>query len=164
MLMIPTRRMRALPQRMQGVTLLETLIAFFVLSGGMLALAFMQAQAIKLNTDSYVRTQASLLAYDLIDRMKLNPDEASNYEKTESEFANLSSCVTNNFTADNDLACWKAMLSNKLPEGRATIDEDDANAGTFTITLFWTERLTRDPDKTDNIVGEERSQSWVFQL
>src|SRR5690606_37489064 len=55
-----------------GFTLIEVLVALIVLSIGLLGLAALQIQSIKHNTDAYFRTQATLLAYDIIDRMRAN--------------------------------------------------------------------------------------------
>jgi len=158
-----------LPANMQGVTLLETLITFFVLSAGMLGLAFMQAQAVKLNTDSYVRTQATMLAYDYIDRMKLNLTEASvidptnnAYVITSTSFGTTASCDSGISNAANDVTCWETRVRQQLPAGRATVSQ--SASGEFTITLFWVESLIRQDPNDLGKEGVERSQSWVFKV
>jgi len=149
---------------MQGVTLLETLIAFFVLSGGMLGLAFMQAQAIKLNTESYVRTQATILAYDLIDRIKLNNINIASYTLDKVNFDSTLSCDPGISDAVNDLGCWQKLVALKLPQGQASVAIDTPVASSHTLTLFWVERLTRADPNDASAQGEERSQSWSFVL
>jgi len=58
--------------RCQGLTLVEILIALLVLSVGLLGLAAMQTTAVKYTTSANQRTQATALAYDLVDRMRIN--------------------------------------------------------------------------------------------
>ena len=59
--------------RQRGFSLIEVLVALFVLSIGLLGLAGLQTLGLKFNTQSYQRTQAVLNAYDIIDRMRANP-------------------------------------------------------------------------------------------
>jgi len=58
--------------RQSGFTLLEVLVAILVLSIGLLGLAGLMASSIRNNHSAYQRTQATWLAYDMIDRMRVN--------------------------------------------------------------------------------------------
>ena len=58
--------------RQHGFSLLEVLIALFVLSIGLLGLAGLQTFSVKFVHQSYQRTQATLLIYEMIDRMRAN--------------------------------------------------------------------------------------------
>lgn len=60
--------------RQRGMTLLEMLIALLVLSLGMLGIAALQARGQQYNTAAHVRTQATILAAELIERIRVNPD------------------------------------------------------------------------------------------
>lgn len=55
-----------------GFTLLEVLIAIVIFSIGMLGLASLQIIGFRLTSDSLLRTQATILANDMIDRMRSN--------------------------------------------------------------------------------------------
>lgn len=57
-------------KRARGFTLIEVLVSLFVLAVGLLGLALLQTTGLRLNTDSYSRTQATYAAYDIIDRMR----------------------------------------------------------------------------------------------
>ena len=52
---------------------MEVLIAMLVLAIGLLGLASLQAQSLRFNHDSYVRSQATILAYEIMDKMRANP-------------------------------------------------------------------------------------------
>jgi type IV pilus assembly protein PilV len=53
-----------------GFTLIEVLISMIILAIGLLGLASLQALALKNNKDAFLFTQASLLAYEMGDRIK----------------------------------------------------------------------------------------------
>ena len=54
----------------RGTTLIEALIAVVVLSVGLLGLAGLQANGLKFNQGSMQRSQATLLAYSILDHMR----------------------------------------------------------------------------------------------
>ena len=55
-----------------GFTLVEVLVAVFVLAIGILGMAGMQAVGVRESQNTYYRTQADMLANDIIDRMRAN--------------------------------------------------------------------------------------------
>lgn len=56
----------------KGFTLVEVMVAVFVLAIGLLGIAGLQVTAIKSNHAAFLRTQSTQLAYDLADRMRAN--------------------------------------------------------------------------------------------
>ena len=56
----------------RGMTLIEVLVAVLVLAIGLLGLAGLQMTGLKSNHSAYLRSQTTLLAYDLTDRMRVN--------------------------------------------------------------------------------------------
>lgn len=62
-----------------GFTLVEVLIALVILGVGLLGLAGLQTASLRAGDDAYLRTQASIYAYNLIDRMRANPTVADKY-------------------------------------------------------------------------------------
>ncbi len=67
---------RSVPQ-IDGITLLEVLVALVILSVGMLGLAGLQAAGLSANGDAEQRTQAALVTNDMIERMRANPAAVS---------------------------------------------------------------------------------------
>ena len=55
-----------------GFSLLEVLIAMIILSVGLLGIAAMQLVSLKTNHGAYQRSQATILAYDMMDRLRAN--------------------------------------------------------------------------------------------
>jgi prepilin-type N-terminal cleavage/methylation domain-containing protein len=58
--------------KQSGFSLVEVLVAMLVLAIGLLGLAALQTQGVRFNHDAYVRTNATSLAYDIVDKMRLN--------------------------------------------------------------------------------------------
>lgn len=117
--------------RQHGMTLLEILIALLVLSIGLLGLAGLQATSIRNNQSAYMRSQATILTYDAIDRMRVNRTAAMSaadpyalaLATNPSSLAvncNTSTCTTVQLTAF-DLYEWTQTLANELPSGDGSI-------------------------------------------
>ncbi|HZE18056.1 MAG TPA: type IV pilus modification protein PilV, partial [Mycobacterium sp.] len=67
-----------------GVGLMEVLITVLVLSIGLLGLAGLQATGLRNNHGSLLRTQATMLAADMADRIRANPAGLANYNGIDS--------------------------------------------------------------------------------
>ncbi|HCU54464.1 MAG TPA: type IV pilus modification protein PilV [Gammaproteobacteria bacterium] len=129
------------PQR--GFSLLEVLIALAVFSFGLLGLAALQTVSLRIGHDSYQRTQATMLAYDIVDRMRANPtglaagkynNIADNYNPGSTNCVSVS-CTTDEL-ADFDIRSWHTVIAEKLSQGKGTIG---TSGSTRTITVNWRE-------------------------
>ena len=56
-----------------GVSLIEVLISLLILGVGILGAAALQLNALKYTDSSTLNTQASFIAYDMMDRIRANP-------------------------------------------------------------------------------------------
>jgi type IV pilus assembly protein PilV len=134
-----------------GFSLLEVLIALVILSVGLLGIAAMISSTIKANDSAYMRTQATALAYSIIDRMRTNQLAAQNgeYDIAVGTPAPGSSTVCNGNGANCDsstlaafdLAQWKQALAssaNGLPDGDGSIvTAAVGGVTTVTVTVQW---------------------------
>lgn len=119
----------------RGFTLLEVLVALLVLAIGLLGLAGLMVQGLRFNHDAYVRSQATFLAYDLFERMRLNRAQAGAYAGGDPG----GTCNDPaNPIALNDRICWHEQIAATLPGGTATVAAG-AN-DTYTITIQWLDR------------------------
>lgn len=69
-------RRRSSQYRQSGMSLIEVLIAMFIVSIGLLGLAGLQARALNAEIESYARGQALMLANEMADRVSTNLSEA----------------------------------------------------------------------------------------
>ena len=129
-----------------GFTLLEVLVALVVLSIGLLGLAGLQASGLSNNNNSMQRTQATLLAYDMLDRMRANFDgvRANHYNAITAGtatdpncFAATGGCSVQQI-AEFDNFDWGLKLTQALPSGTGTVVGNGIGT-TFTITVMWDE-------------------------
>ena len=137
--------------RQRGFTLLEVLIAVMLLAVGLLGLAGLQAVSLRNNHSAYLRSQATMLTYDIIDGMRSNRSaaQAANYDIAIGTAASASppDCMANVCTgsemATADIADWKQSLASLMPSGDGAV----ARAGNVvTVTVQWIDE--RDADAT----------------
>ena len=70
----------------QGMTLIEVLVALLILTVGLLGAAAVQINALKYTDSSRMTSQASFIAYDMMDRIRAN--SGANYTVTPPTSAN----------------------------------------------------------------------------
>lgn len=118
--------------RQKGFTLLEVLVAMLVLSIGLLGLAGLMASSLRNNHSAYYRSQATWLAYDVIDRMRTNRPNAADY------IVGIGGASAAGGLAGADVTDWKAMVANSLPEGDGSVAVVAAGeARTVTVVIQW---------------------------
>jgi len=88
--------------RQRGASLIEILVAVLIVTFGILALAALQANSVRYNKTSELRTVASLLAKDMADRMRANVTgvQVLSYNSSETTYANAASTVANETMAN----------------------------------------------------------------
>ncbi len=118
------------PNRSAGFTLIEVLIAVLVLSIGLLGLAALQTSGLGMNHSAYLRSQATILAADMADRMRANRAGLSAYDNTgttaPTAVAGCTSTAGCNSTqlAQDDMAAWAADVAAQLPSGVGIVCPD----------------------------------------
>lgn len=137
-------RPRRLRRLAAGYTLLEILVAAVLLTGGLIGLASMQASGTRLNNSAYLRSQANVLAYDIVDRMRANLTRArlGDYDLA---LADPNPAVT---TAPHDIdrIQWRTALAYYLPAGNGSIAR--VSGGTtddparITVVVQWNDGRT----------------------
>lgn len=122
-------------RQQKGFTLLEVLVAIVVLSVGLLGLAGLMATSLRNTHSAYQRTQAAWLAYDVIDRMRINRTAAlaaaNNYNISLGTATSASSGL-----AGTDINGWKATLANALPAGDGSVATVSATKA-VTVIVQW---------------------------
>jgi type IV pilus assembly protein PilV len=120
--------------RARGFTLVEALVALVVLSIGLLGIASMQLSSLRWNHGASMRSQATLLAYDIVDRMRANQIAAN---AGEYDMA-LGTTPTGATVARSDLIRWKEGLVRTLPDGDGSVTRQLVGTTmTYVITVQW---------------------------
>lgn len=111
--------------------LLEALIAILIFSMGILAIVGLQATSIKLSTDAKYRSDASLLANQLLGQMWSSDHRAATLN---TQFSSPSGASYNLWLGKVKTAL-PGVSGNNLPT--VTVSTADATLGQVTITIHW---------------------------
>lgn len=171
--------------RVGGFTMLEVLISIVVIAFGMLGIAGLQAYALKNSQSASLRSIATVLASDMIDRMQANPVASTDslYDEGGAGVAAAlapgclaGGCSSPSQLAGHDLAEWKAAVAAALPSGQAIVCIDSSigtdsgkaagdksicdHSGTqYVIYIWW--RDDRNRGNTTGTVGRFATQFHI---
>jgi type IV pilus assembly protein PilV len=157
--------------------MIEVLVTIVVLSIGLLGLAALQSRGQQFNHAAHVRTQATILAHDVMEKIRINKvfaknDVASGAGLGKGYVANskpgtMPDCVNADCTAaqirDYDLYIWYDRLAATLPSGSGTITADISVASVvrYTVSITWS---LRDNESDVGVETTKRTLSWMVQL
>lgn len=115
-------------KQIEGASLLEVLIALLTLSIGLLGIAAMMLVGLSSNSGAYQRTQATIYAYDMGERLRANRNSASSYNTALDDDAPTGTTLN-----AIDVSDWLDLISN-LPAGDGAIICADDKCD---ITVQW---------------------------
>ncbi len=101
-----------------------------ILSLGLLGYAGLQSATIKNSHNAYLRTQATSLAYNVLDRMRANRTNLGGYVMS-----------YGGTPSEADAKAWKGELQATLPDGKAKITRDAATSEVV-VTIKWYDSAT----------------------
>lgn len=119
----------------RGSTLIEVMVTVLILMTGILTMAALQNRSLQNNHSSYMRSQANVFAYDIIDRVRIGSTVADVNTPDEAEI--------------------QTILTG-LPDGAGAVNCTDERICTITIT--WTEN-----DGSDES-GETSTFTYVARI
>ncbi|WP_170005831.1 type IV pilus modification protein PilV [Marinobacter guineae] len=124
-----------------GIGLIEILVTVLVLGIGILGVASTQVVSLQMNSQSQSRSQAVLLAEDILDRIRANADNPGAYALAQgnAQGGDNGACDTsfvpaNATVAANDIAAWENSLACLLPAAQRTVA---VNGNTVTVSIDW---------------------------
>ncbi|MNB87480.1 hypothetical protein D3C76_581420 [compost metagenome] len=125
----------------EGMTLVEVLVALVILGVGLLGAAAFQLNALKYTDSARMTSQASFIAYDLMDRIRANA--AADYTIAPPASGNP------DVTRDQDLFDFNANIVSSL--GASATGSVTVNRQVYTITITW------DDSRAANTADSRRS-------
>jgi type IV pilus assembly protein PilV len=124
----------------QGFSLIEVLVALLILAIGLLGLAGLQARGVATNYSALQRSQATLYAQDIVERMRANRETARlSSWPYQIDFGAAPS--VSDPLALQDLTDWVAEVHN-LPQGEGAVTMANLGNGRIraTIRIRWSEK------------------------
>jgi len=144
-------------RKQSGFTLLESLMALFVLTVGILGVAGMQMQGMRAGNVAKQRMLAVSYAEELLERVRANPRGVEDYANP----ANSHGCSSGNICtaaqmAADDLFIWNAAVDSVFP-----------GTPTVTMTIVPVDDPLLDPDDlgreiTIDISWDDRGDTYAF--
>ena len=135
-----------------GFSLIEAMIALSLLAIGLLGQMSLQMESIANNQSAYMRSQASFLANDILDRMRSNEWGVENdlyvasgtdldTDNTHSSPGCIDSVIgcTPTQLALEDKAEWASNVTELMTNGRGVVSVD--GSGMYTITITWGKQI-----------------------
>lgn len=107
-------------RRQAGFSLLEVLVTLIIFAVGLLGLAAMQGRSLQSNHSAYMRTQATNLAYEMLDTWRADRG-----------------AVLTAGGLPPDLAAWQAQALTVLPDGAVAVQRDGPGNSIFTVNITW---------------------------
>ena len=133
---------RSLVGHQRGVGLIEVLVTVLIISTALMGLATLQSRALQYNQGSYFRSQANILAADILDRMRT-------YTVVETVWVGGGSLPQINAAALADVEAWKNNIIASLPNGKGTLTCVNATR-ICTVTIIWS-NLSQSGQASDNL-------------
>ena len=139
-------------RKQRGVGLIEVLVSVLILGVGLLGLAGLQAQSLRFNNEAYFRTQATLLAMDMADRLRANFETARTnasaytFSKTAAIPTSITECRANACNpaqiAAYDFSEWRGRVQQVLPGGVVSVTPEATGTAVpwqaYTIEIEYT--------------------------
>jgi len=127
-----------------GFTLMEVMISVVILSVGLLGVATMQSLGLRFNSDALERTQATIIAYGIAEKMRMDPANSLKLSGSNPYAGTLikddtAVCDALSSSPDDALSCWQVMLNNYLPSGSITITAPTVGQRTITVSINWSD-------------------------
>lgn len=143
----------------KGFSLIELLIAMVILAIGLIGMASLMLTSMQSNQSAAQRSAAIVLSYDLVERMRSNPDQVKLYIGSIGDPGSLiDPCDTSgacdggmNATelSGNDLLNWAIQLQRSIPGSAAIVQQiAPPNGDEYCIAIFW-------PQNQANIVAAD---------
>jgi type IV pilus assembly protein PilV len=144
---VNSRLARRQARRQTGVSMVEFLVALVIFAFGMLGLIGLQTRTLSYSQSGLYRSQATALADDVLDRMRV--DRANAKAGTwNTALADAASSFSGRGLTDTERKDWKTQIEALLPSGQGQIAADTTDATVLVITISWDDSRGREARQT----------------
>ena len=147
--------MKRMRQPARGTSLLEVLVTIVIMSVGLLGLAKLQVSNLRNNQNSLYRTEATFLANDMLDSMRVlnnvSHDQAAGYAVAIGSTTPAGSSQV----AVDDISAWKTRIAQALPGGDGSVS---VNGRLALIHIEWNDRRPGTPDSADSCSSDKSAR------
>ena len=156
--------------KQQGTTMIELMVALFVLAIGLLGALALQMNSVRSSQSAVFTSDAQVLAVSMADRIMaynsvLTTDEDNDYAGLNTAALPTDpNCIAAGCSAaqrvDSDINEWARELTARLPNGQGTITYDANNI--YTVLVMW----DRDNTGANNVGcgGDPQVDLTCYQL
>ncbi len=116
----------------QGATLIEVMVTGLLLSTCLLSMAILQKRSLQFNQGAFMRSQANIYVYDMLDRIRVNRTDLANYNIA------YGTASTGSSVAATDITAWRTNISRYLPGGDGAI-VCDTSTRICKVSIRWSE-------------------------
>jgi len=122
-----------------GFSMIEVLITIIVLAFGLLGFALLQTMNVRFVQSSNYRTQATNLAYDLLDQMRANRYQSAWYTGASFTSGSVTRAAcsrdTGTVTITQNITRWQCQVVQALGEGASANVQN--NNGRIRVDIAW---------------------------
>lgn len=155
----------------RGASLIEVLVAIVIASIGLFALAGINAASIRYTKMSQYRAIGTLMAQDIIERIRANNTTAGainsySFQESFADQASLGSapsttCLQPSDTCDTatmaeaDLYFWRLAVRANLPEGSVFLEPDPLVSGAANLWVIWRDAQAGADDENPTLSAKD---------
>lgn len=145
-------------RRQKAFTLLEFLVTLLIVSFALLGIAALIGNSLKYNQSAGFRSEAVVLAGDIIDRMRANRTAAEGTNPSPYTLGIATAtptCGVSSTIATCDLQIWRSELATSFPSGTGSVALDAAT-GKVTVVVQWNDARVERGSSTQTVTIETR--------
>lgn len=118
--------------KQSGTSLIEVLVTVLILATSLLAIAALQTRSLDYNHSAYLRSQANIIAYNMLDQMRIsNPTSGAITELSDEEIDDLVAVLPD---GDGDIECTARLCTVTIIWAEQDGLDEDGDTSTFTYT------------------------------
>lgn len=148
------------PARARGFSLIEVMIAILVLGVGLLGFALLQTMSVRFTQSANQRTQATNLAMDMLDQMRVNRLAAAQYAGNYTANTTLSNCTPSGAVSSSAYkTVWQCRMGMALGGGASAVVT--YNAGQANVAITWADQRWDDADSDGTVSTAEANRTFT---